>query len=133
MLSKIFAGSTGLASRLAKALGGEATLKIAWDGAGDPRDRELRPVPCAWEREEASEGASQIPGGRTWDGSLVANGSRRRESRAICLVPAASLDAPPRVGADLISLDAIDYSVEKVETVRAGGSRVLYRLTCARV
>lgn len=129
MLENVFAGSDGMAARLVELLGGVGRLKIRRDESGE---YEIRVVPYAHVEERDAEGPSPTPGGRTWETNAVSNGLRRLESLFSCCVPASSLDAEPRAGVDLFCADDRDYTIERVDCVRAGNRVVLYKLACAR-
>ena len=129
MLESVFAGSDGIAARLVELLGGVGQIKIRWDESGA---YEIRAVPYALAEERDAEGPSPTPGGRTWETNAVSNGLRRLEALFSCYVPASSLDARPRVGIDLFRADDRDYTIERVDCVRAGSEVVLYKLTCSR-
>ncbi|MBR4751442.1 MAG: hypothetical protein IKX88_07385 [Thermoguttaceae bacterium] len=129
MLENVFAGPDGIAARLVALLGGVGRIKIRWDESGA---YEIREIPYAVVDERDAEGPSPTPGGRTWETNAVSNGLRRLEALFSCYVPSSSLDAKPRVGIDLFCVDDRDYSIERVDCVRAGGEVVLYQLTCSR-
>lgn len=129
MLSKIFSGESGLAAALLELLGDRATLKIFIE----PGCYEYRAVAFAQESLSTSEAASRVPGGRSWDTTVMSNGLRRLGSTAVFLIAAAKLESEPKIALDIMSVDGKDYRVVDVENVRAGAVTALYRLTCERL
>lgn len=129
MLEEVFAGNTGLASTLIKTLGGTAIFKKRLDGGV----YESQEISFVQESLLQIENASKIPGGKSWDTTVMSNGLRRLETSFICYVPSSELTEPPRVGFDLLCVDGTDHTITEVGSIRAGNATVAYRLVCVRV
>lgn len=129
MLSTIFASENGLAARLIDALGTRARYKRF---LRDDQDAVFT-IRCVEETLEQTEGATKTPGKKSWNSTVMSNGLRRLESRAVYLVPSVDVPEEPRVGLDRLEIDAREFRLERVEPIRANDRVVAYRFFCERV